>query len=231
MLTDHVRFRRITSGLLLIAGPLLQGLAVVVDPGTWGDDREAVSFGDNPALAQLQSAFYHWSWILTALAALGLMHLIRRSHPRSGAIIGSITVLGYISASALLMTDPVEWWLGQHHTPEQAQKILDEMMNLPGMLIAFQIPGLVAMFGALPLLLALVWRSGFVGWWVPLVTAAGYVGSMFVPYGPAMVPMWWLPVVAVGYVGMKILRMSDEDWAGFYAPGRTTPASYAKTTA
>lgn len=220
MLSDHVTFRRIVSGVLLILAPLLQALAVTVDPGTWGDEREAVSFGDNPALAQAQSALYHWSWILLALAALGLMHLTRRSHPRSGHLLGAATVIGYINASGLLVADPVEWWLGQHHAPEQAQRILDEMMGLPGPTYAFQLPMFLAIVG-LPLLLVVVWRTGFTGWWVPLLAAVGYVGSFLVPYGPPAVPLWWMSAVAMGWIGVKILRMTDADWASYYAPGRT----------
>ncbi|GAA4044100.1 hypothetical protein [Nonomuraea soli] len=231
MLSDHISFRRTVSGILLILAPLLQAVAVMVDPGTWGDDRETVSFGDNPALAQVQSVLYHWSWILLAIGALGLIHLTRRSHFRSGHILGAITVVGYINASGLLLTDPVEWWLGQHYPPERAQQILEEMMGLPGPTFGFQMPWMFMAILGLPLLLVVVWRAGHAPWWVPLVTAAGYLGTFAVPYGPATVPMWTAPVVAIGWIGVRILRMSDEAWASFYAPGRTTPASYAKTTA
>jgi hypothetical protein len=89
MLNDQVTFRRIAAGTLLIVAPLLQAVAVVVDPGTWGDDREAVSFGDNPALAQAQSALYHWSWMLMAVAVLGLVHLTRRKATRLGHVVGA----------------------------------------------------------------------------------------------------------------------------------------------
>lgn len=231
MFSDHITFRRIASGTLLIVSPLLQAVAVTVDPGTWGDDREAVSFGDNPALAQLQSVLYHWSWLLMGIAVIGLVHLTRRSHPRSGHILGSITVIGYLSLSGLLTVDPVEWWLGQHHSPEEAARIFEEMMALPGPTYGFQLPWIFLGMIGLPLLLVVVWRTGFVGWWVPLLAAVGYLGSFAVSYGPATVPLWWAPVVAMGWIGVRILRMGDEAWSALYAPGRTTPASYAKTTA
>jgi hypothetical protein len=218
MLKDQVTFRRVTAGVLLIVAPLLQAIAVVVDPGTWGDDRESVSFGDNPLLAQTQSVLYHWSWILTAIAAFGLMHLTRRRATAFGHVTGVLTISGYISMSALLMTDPVEWWLGKHYPPERSQQILDEMMNLPGVTFGFQMPWMFfGMFG-LPLLCAAVWRAGFVGWWVPLVVTAGYLGSFLVPYGPATVPFWVAPVVALGWTGVKILRMGDPAWAEYYSP-------------
>ncbi|MDF5755704.1 hypothetical protein [Spongiactinospora sp. TRM90649] len=240
MLNDSTRFRRVSSGVLLIVAPLLQAAAVVVDPGTWGDDREAVSFGDNPALAQLQSVLYHWSWILTAIAAFGLMHLTRRRAVVFGNIAGTMTVVGYISMSALLLTDPVSWWFGARYPAEEAERLTNEVLDLPGVTFGFTIPWLWLGFIGLPLLTVAVWRAGAVHWWVPTVVIAGLGGSMLVPYGPLTIPFWVAPAVALGAVGVRILRMTAEEWAAGYPvalrdpatpvdpvaePGRTTPAS------
>ncbi|MGN9782948.1 hypothetical protein ACTMTF_16055 [Nonomuraea sp. ZG12] len=233
MLNNQVTFRRVTAGLLLIVAPLLQALAVIIDPGTWGDDREAVSFGDNPVLAQTQSVLYHWSWMLMAVAGLGLVHLTRRRATRLGHVSGAFTVIGYLSLSGLLLSDPVEWWLGQRYTPEQAQKILDEMLNLPGVVFGFQMPWMFFGFLGLPVLVAAVWRTGFTGWWVPALVAAGYLGSFLVEYGPATVVFWTVPVIGLGWIGLKVLRMGDEAWAAYYpavAAGRPGE-SYAHTGA
>ncbi|MEV0386221.1 hypothetical protein [Nonomuraea sp. NPDC050643] len=228
MLNNQVTFRRVAAGVLLIAAPLLQAVAVVVDPGTWGDDREAVSFGENPALAQTQSVLYHWSWMLMAVAVLGLTHLTRRKAVRLGHVTGALTMIGYLQLSGLLLSDPVEWWLGQRYSPEEAQRIMDEMLGLPGVIFGFQMPWMFFGFIGLPVLVAAVWRAGFVGWWAPVVVAAGYLGSFAVPYGPATVPFWVAPVAALGWIGLKILRMGDEAWAAYYpaalpATGRLSP--------
>jgi hypothetical protein len=226
MFTNPVTFRRVAAGTLLIVAPLLQAIAVIVDPGTWGDDREAVSYGANPALAQLESALYHWSWVLMAVAALGLVHLTRRKLTVLGHIAGAATVVGYISMSSLLMIDPVEWWLGQHNSPDQAQKILDEMLNLPGVIIGFQMPWMFFALLGLPLLTVAVWRTRFIGWWVPLLVFVGYVVSFPIPYSPLTVLFWCLPVIGLGWTGVKILRMGDEAWAAYYPAAQDrTPVS------
>ncbi|MFG1708351.1 hypothetical protein ACFLIM_34615 [Nonomuraea sp. M3C6] len=225
MLNNQVKFRRVTAGVLLIVAPLLQAVAVVVDPGTWGDDREAVSFGDNPALAQAQSALYHWSWLLMAIAVLGLVHLTRRRATRLGHVAGGMSMIGYISMSGLLLIDPVEWWLGQHNPPEQAQKLLDEILNLPGVVFGFQMPWIFLGWLGLPLLTVAVWRAGFVGWWVPLLVAGGYLGSFAIEYGPATVLFWGVPAVALGWTGLKVLRMGDEAWAAYYPARDREPVS------
>ncbi|MCK2214848.1 hypothetical protein MF672_013760 [Actinomadura sp. ATCC 31491] len=229
MLNNQVTFRRVAAGVLLIAAPLFQAVAVVVDPGTWGDDREAVSYGANPALAQTESALYHWSWLLMAVAALGLVHVTRRRATVLGHLAGAATVVGYISASALLMADPVEWWLGRHYPPDRAQQILDEMLNLPGVVIGFQMPWMFFALLGLPLLTVAVWRARFVGWWVPLLVFAGYVLSFPVPYGPVTVAFWVLPVIALGHTGLKILKMGDEAWAAYYPAPVPAPAVAPET--
>ncbi|GGP78817.1 hypothetical protein [Streptosporangium pseudovulgare] len=234
MFKDSATFRRVASGTLLIVAPLLQAIAVVIDPGTWGDSREAVSYGDDPALAQVQSVLYHWAYLLLGLAALALMHVMRRRAAVFGHIMGPLVALGFVNLSGLLLSDPVEWWLGRHYSPEEAQRIMNEMMDLPGFVFGFQMPWIfLAVFG-LPVLLAGVWRAGFAHWWVPLVAGIGYVTSMLVEYGPVTVVLWAAPVVALGSLGVKMLRMSREEWVSYYptaAPGRTTPDSYANTTA
>lgn len=217
MIKNDVALRRISAGTLLMLAPLLQAIAVTIDPGTWGDEREAVSYAANPALAQAQSVLYHWSWMLMALAAFGLVHLTRRSVPRAGFLVGGVTVIGYISTSGLLLSDPVEWWLGQHHPPERAQQIMDEMMNLPGVVWGFQMPWMFLALAGLPLLTALVWRAGHVGWWAPALVALGNLGGLAVPYGPATMVLWWAPVFALGWIGIGILRSEDSTWASFTA--------------
>ena len=234
MFKDSADFRRVASGTLLIVAPLLQAVAAVVDPGTWGDEREAVGYGADPALAQLQSAMYHWSYLLMALATLGLLHVMRRRAVVFGHVAGTLTVLGYVNLSGLLMIDPVEWWLGQHNTPERTQQILDEMLNLPGVVFGFQLPWLFLGLFGLPVLLVGVWRAGFAHWWVPLLAGVGYGASLLVPYGPVTVAAWSAAAVAVGWLGIRMLRMSREEWISYYptaVPGRTTPDSYANTTA
>ncbi|MEV0595912.1 hypothetical protein [Nonomuraea cavernae] len=225
MLNNSVRFRRVATGSLLIVAPVLQLIAVIVDPGTWGDDREAVSFGDNPALAQLQSVLYHWSWVLTAIAAFGLMHLVRRKAVVFGHIAGTMTIVGYINLSALLLTDPVEWWFGQRYPAEEAQRLAGEVLDLPGVVFGFTLPWIFFALLGLPLLLVAVWRAGAAHWWIPLTVALCGLTAQFVPYGPLTVPLWALPALALGALGVRVLRMGDDGWMAYYPAPAPQPAT------
>ncbi|WP_214416377.1 hypothetical protein [Sphaerisporangium fuscum] len=233
-LSDSVGFRRWLTGAALIVSPVFQLTATLVDPGTWGDDREVVSYGDNPALAQLQSALYHWSWIILPLAVVGLLHVLRKRAVVLGHIAGILTTLGFISISALLMGDPVEWYFGQHYAPDEATKMFDQVFDLPGVIFGFQMPWVFLGPVGLVLLMVALWRGGFMHWWVLVVGVVAWASPYVLDYGPLSLLWSGGNLVVLGYLGLKVLRMGDERWASYYpvsAPGRTTPDSYANTTA
>ncbi|MCT9929998.1 hypothetical protein N5079_07160 [Planotetraspora sp. A-T 1434] len=232
-ITNAADFRRTAIGATLIVSPLLQLTATLVDPGTWSDDdREVATFAINPALAQLQSALYHWSWLLLPLAALGLLHLTRTRGTVLGHIGGVFTALGFVNLSALLMGDAVEWWFGQRYPADQAEKLFNQVYDLPGVVFAFQMPWVfLGPVGLIVLMVALV-RAGFVRWWVPAAGALAWLSPFVMDYGP--LSFFWSGgnVLVLGYVGLKLLRMSNTEWASYYpSPGVTTPDSYANTTA
>ncbi|GII55346.1 hypothetical protein Pth03_37350 [Planotetraspora thailandica] len=234
-LSDAGAFRRSAIGVTLIVSPLLQLTATLVDPGTWGeDDREVATFAVNPAMAQLQSALYHWSWVLLPIAALGLLHLTRAKGVVLGHVGGVLTALGFINLSALLLGDPVEWWFGRHYPADQAEKLFNEVFGLPGVVLSFQMPWVFLGPIGLVVLLAALTRAGFVRWWVPVAGALVWILPNVTAYGPISLLWSGGNLVVLGYLGVRLLRMSGAEWAAGYRagdPGVTTPDSYAKTTA
>jgi hypothetical protein len=58
-----------------------------------------------------------------------------------------------------------------------------------------------------------LWRARFAPLWVPVVLLAG---TLIAQFGPPGVISWalgtglWL--ASLGYVGLKILRMTDDEW-------------------
>ncbi len=217
---DTIR-RWTTGGVLCLAAVLMIG-ALFVDPGTWGDDREAVSYQDNPALAQLQSAMYHYSYLLMAIAVLGLAHFTRLRATLTGHVVAGLAAIGWINLSALLLTDPIAWWFGARHPAEEAERLTNEMLELPNVIFGFMIPGPFLALGGTALLLVVLWRAGFVNWWVPLLFAAWCAGSFVVPYGPAAIPLWLAGAGVLAYLGVRILRMGDDAYAAYHRP-RTAP--------
>lgn len=75
--------------------------------------------------------------------------------------------------------------------------------------------GMPVLFGfvGLTLLTFALWRAGFAPLWVPVVFVAGFAMAFFGPVGVVSFTVGFaLASIALGYVGMKILRMTDEEW-------------------
>lgn len=223
-LSNPDRIRRLTTGGVLCLSAAFMVVAVLVDPGTWGDDREVVSYQDNPALAQLQSALYHWSYLLMAIAVLGLAHFTRRRAVLAGHVVAGVAAIGWINLSALLLSDPVNWYFGAQHPPEEAERLTNEVLEIPSVIVGFMLPGPLLALGGTALLLVVLWRAGFARWWVPLLFALWCAGSFVVPYGPAAIPLWLAGAGALTHLGVRILRMADSTYAA-YAQPLAVPAS------
>ncbi|CAN7395760.1 hypothetical protein [Knoellia sp. LjRoot47] len=224
------RIRRWTTGGVLCLSALFMIVAVLVDPGTWGDDREVVSYQDNPALAQLQSALYHWGYLLMAVAVLGLAHFTRRRAVLAGHVAAGVAAIGWINLSALLLTDPVNWWFGAQYPPEEAERLTNEVLEIPGVIVGFMIPGPLLALGGTVALLVVLWRAGFVRVWVPLLFATWVVGSFTVPYGPAAIPLWLAGTGSLAFLGQRILRMSDSVYAAHARAAVAAPAEELAST-
>ncbi|WP_433216147.1 hypothetical protein [Microtetraspora malaysiensis] len=72
MLRNTTRFRRVATGTLLIVAPLLQLVAVIVDPGTWGGDREAVGYVVSFPVPYSPLTILFWTLPVVALGAFGV---------------------------------------------------------------------------------------------------------------------------------------------------------------
>jgi len=229
MLNNPHRIRRLTTGATLCAAALLMIVALLVDPGTWGDSREAVSYQDDPGLAQLQSALYHWSYLLMVFAVLGLAHFTRRRAVLAGHLTAGLAAIGWINLSALLLTDPIAWWFGARHAPEEAERLTNDVLDLPNVVLGFMVPGPFLALVATALLMVVLWRAGFVHWLVPLAFAVGWAGSFAGPYGPATIPFWLVTAGVLTWLGARILRMGDDAYAAYDRPVVAAPAEEPTT--
>ncbi|KGN34994.1 hypothetical protein N802_00790 [Knoellia sinensis KCTC 19936] len=224
MRTNSHQIRRLTTGTSLCLAAILLIVALFVDPGTWGDDREAVSFQDNPGLAQLQSGLYHWSYLLMVFAVIGLAHFTRQRLVLLGHLTAGLAAIGWINLSALLLTDPIAWYFGARHAPEEAERLTNEMLDQPNVIFGFMIPGPFLALIATALLMVVLWRAGFVRGWLPVVFTLAWVGSFVAPYGPVTIPLWSVVAGVLTYLGVRIIRMSDDAYAAYDRPAVVAPS-------
>ncbi len=213
-IADANNFRRTAVGLCLIAGPLVALVGGLVAKWEEDDTKAAYlqSLAESPTRAQISALLLYFGFLLTAVAVFGILHLLRNRAVVLGHVAGVLAVWGWVTFPGLLISDFYDLSLAQWSNRQEAIAISDRAEGYVGSAVM----GIPVLFGVIGLLLlgVALWRARFAPLWVPVVQLLGVAIGFFGP--PTVVFFttgWALSLVALGYVGLKILRMSDEDWA------------------
>ena len=212
-ITDANNFRRTAMGLCLIAGPLTALIGGLVAPWEGTDDTVAwlQVLVENPIRGQIGAVLFYLAYMLIAVSIFGMVHLLRSRAVVLGHIAGALGIWGWVTMPGLLVSDFYDLSLAELLGPEQGATVVDRTDEYVGSAIV-GIPVLLGMVGLLLLAVAL-WRAGFAPAWVPLALVVGFAAGFYNPYSLIFFTVWWaLWLVALGYVGLKLLRMSDEEW-------------------
>ena len=212
-ITDANNFRRTAMGLCLIAGPLTALIGGLVAPWEGTDDTVAwlQVLVENPIRGQIGAVLFYLAYMLIAVSIFGMVHLLRSRAVVLGHIAGALGIWGWVTMPGLLVSDFYDLSLAESLGTEQGATIVDRTDEYVGSAIV-GIPVLLGMVGLLLLAVAL-WRAGFAPAWVPLVLVIGFAAGFYDAYSLIFFTVWWaLWLVALGYVGLKVLRMSDEEW-------------------
>jgi hypothetical protein len=211
---DANNFRRTAAGLCLIAGPLLTLINGLVDPygekHTTAADLQA--YAENPTRAQISALLLYFGYLLTAVGVFGIIHLLRHRAVVFGHVAGVLAVWGWLTLPGVLVSAYYDLSLAQWRNRQAAITIHDRAEGYIGSAI-MGIPVLLGVLGVVLLGVAL-WRARVAPLWVPVVLLLGLAIIVFGPYGSVgwtIGNALWL--VALGFLGLKIIRMSDEDWA------------------
>ncbi|MER7213113.1 hypothetical protein ABZ470_23250 [Streptosporangium sp. NPDC020072] len=218
VLADPRAFRRTVAGLSLVVAPLLYVVAVVADPALrQGGDTVGV-YGRYPEQVSVSASLLHWSWVLLLPGIVGMVHLIRGRGVVFGHIAGGLAFFGVVNFSGLMLGDFFYSYLERALPAAQGAALADQAITDPGARYAFQIPGFVGLVGLLLLGLALAYaRRG--PWWAPFAMLAGILTGPIFPFGT--IAGGALYIAGAGVIGLRILRMSDEEWSG--EPVQPTP--------
>ncbi len=212
-ITDANNFRRTAVGLCLIAGPLAALIGALVAPWEGTDETAAwlQVLAENPVRGQIGAVLLYLGYLLVAVGVFGMIHLLRSRAVVLGHVAGALAIWGWVTLPGLLITDFYDLSLAEALGPQEGAAIAERGQDYAGAAI-MGIPVLLGMVGLLLLAVAL-WRAGFAPAWVPLVLLVGNAAGSYDAYSLAFVTTWWaLWLVALGYLGLQVLRMSDEDW-------------------
>ena len=213
------RLRRYTSGAALILFPALLVPEAVIDPtgnGSGEDMFTAATEHGGPLVAS--AVLLLVSGVLMAPAAAGVLHQARdrgAGLANVGAVFAALGGFGHAGIAFFYI-------LGS----ELAGGDRGEMVAYIDRLNASPVLGFVAFplivcfaLGVLILPWA-AWRAGAVHWWAPAVGTVAVLVEEGLPFRSDTVTIVILGAVTVvfGYIGLRVLRMTDAEWDGVRAP-------------
>lgn len=212
-INDPRNFRRTAAGLCLMAGPLVVLIGGLVAKWEENDTKAAYlqSLAESPTRAQISAVLLYFGFLLNAVGIFGIVHLLRHRAVVLGHIAAVLAVWGWVSLPGLLVSDFYDLSLAQWSNRQEAIAISDRAEGYLGSAV-MGIPVLLGVIGIVLLLVAL-WRARFAPLWVPVVQLLGVAIGFFGP--PTVVFFttgWALSLAALGYVGLRILRMTDDEW-------------------
>lgn len=215
---DANNFRRTAAGLCLIAAPLAGLASAFVTPrftGGIGDELAAIS--DHTGRWLIGESLNLISFFLFMLAALGIVHLLRHRSVVLGHVGGGLVLLGAFFHGAIIGFALVEVPLVESGG---ARGRLVEFANQMYENTAFTmilLPFLSFFLGWILLAIAL-WRARAVPLWIAATLMAAPLSEFFGPEAVSPELMLALFLIALGYIGLKVLRLSDKEWESGAAP-------------
>ena len=211
------RTLRIVAGLCLITGGLLNGLSQAIGhvlTGGLGFGEQIAWGADHPLAHGLEQTALVVSSLVMPLGLLAVAHLSRFRAPILTAIATPLVVWGMWGFGNILAMGYVAGTVAPSVlTVDQAVTLNDGLSSHPGTVATALVPHLIGTFLGLVLLSLAVWRSRS----FPRPAAVLLVGFVvwdfaLEPVGP--VDAHVLLVLAWGWMGVHLLRMSDATWRG-----------------
>lgn len=207
------RSRRRLGGLACLGAAALTMAGIILTPFA-GDDGTTQGYLRSltlaPTRAGVAALVLHLGYLLFVPAFFVLAHLARRRAVKLANVGLGFGVLGS-SLSGLVSSDYFDLNAAQFLGIDKAAE-MSERLNSDPVAPFFLFPTILGMTLGLVLLLVAAWRAGWISWRPALLALVGWV----VGYGPGSVVKTWsgfaLIAVAITIVGVRVLRMSDQQW-------------------
>jgi hypothetical protein len=207
-----VRLRRRAAGTAIIAAGAISLAGFLTAPWEHGSDTAAYlrSLTGAPTQAMISMAILHYGYLLFVPTAFVLARLARRGAPRVAATGLVLSILGS-GLSGFLVTDAYDLSIARHLPPGTAVQVSDGVSN--GAMIGVALPTVFgAMLGLVVLLLAM-WRARHLSVLPALLLVAGWLASFHAHGALRACTGFALVALALGWVGFRVLRMTDEQYA------------------
>lgn len=223
-ITDANNFRRTMVGLCLIIAPLLLLLGDIIHPaGAEGAVGLLNIMAEHPGRVETASLLTIFSTVFFVPALVGLLYLIRDRGVVLGHIGVGLALIGIVGHAVFAGFQVVLLGFIQSGVDrEQLSTILGSgPLNVGFVIVMLMFLG--GFFLGLILLSISLWRSRVAPLWVAACIIAAIVW-VSTPLGTIMLQAdigGALVLIGLGWIGLKILRMSDADWERGNLPSST----------
>ncbi len=222
-LGDANSFRRTALGLCLIAAPLVGLMSALITPRfTGGMGEELAAISEHTGRWLVGEALNLITFFLFMLAALGTLHLLRHRSVVLGHMGGGLALLGAFFHGAIIGFALVEVPLvASGGSRDQMIEFANQMYESAAFMIIL-FPFLSFFVGWILLAIAL-WRARVAPLWVAAVIVAATLSEFVGPEASSPELMFALFLISLGYVGLKVLRLSDKEWERGATPAVESP--------
>jgi hypothetical protein len=226
-LSDERNFARTLAGLSLIVAPLLLLLAILIGPDLSGDaDERLAEIADNEARYVASGyLFLVAAWVFVP-GLIGLWRLFRGPRVTLGQIGSGLVLLGVITTIAFFGFGAYEYEAAQPDLDAAQMAQLADNVDESGVTTPLFIVTFILGIGIGSLIVAWsLWRRQVVPPWAPAAIVAGTILGAFSEDSLALGAIGFaLLLVGFGWVGLKLLAMSDDEWDHLgRAPGPAAP--------
>ncbi len=212
-ITDANNFRRSIAGLCLIAAPLVGLVGALLLPqnsGGLGDELAIISAHTGRWL--VGNFLVLLSFLLLIPAVFGLLHLLRHRSVTLGHIGTTLVLLGLFFHGTIMGFALVEVPLVESGFERAEMVAFAERMYKGPAFLMILIPFIGFYLGMLILAVAL-WRAKVAPIWVSVLIVVGLLSEFVGTDAVSPELLYVLLLVSLGWVGLKILRMPDAQWA------------------
>ncbi len=232
-ITNANNFRRSVAGLSLIAAPLVGLVSALITPQYTGDLEDELTAISEHTGRWLVSDFLNLlTFFLMIPAVLGILHLLRHRSVALGHIGAALALLGLffhgaIIGFALVSVPLVESGLEREQMVAFAEKMYE------GTAFIMILAPFIGFYLGLIILAVALWRAKVAPLWVSVLIVAGLLSEFAGTDAVSPELMFALLLVSLGWLGLRVLRMPDAEWAGASAQtpgadrlvGEAVPAS------
>lgn len=222
-INDVNTFRCIGAGLCLIAAPLaglLSALIIPRFPDGMGEELAAIS--EHTARWLVGEFLNLITFFLIMLAALAVVYVLRHRSVILGHVGNGLVLLGAFFHGAIIGFALVEVPLVKSGGMSDQTIEFTNAMYESAAFTMILFPFLSFFVGWILLAIAL-WRARITPLWVATILGVAPLSEFFVPKTVSPELMFALFLIALGYVSLKIVHLSDNDWGHGAQPAVELP--------